>query len=76
MSDETDKQEISLSKVRAIVILTAGITVSFTPPLVVLLTFIDCFSRHVPWTPDERILLAMLGAFASIAAFAFTAKKQ
>lgn len=76
MSDETDKQEITLSKARVIVIIAAGITVSLTPPLVVLLTFIDCFSRHVAWVPDERILLAMLGAFASIAAFAFTAKKQ
>jgi len=61
-------------KVRALVIGACGFGAMVTPLYILHLSYQDAVRMHTAWAPDDRILVGMLTAFASITFFAWRTK--
>lgn len=68
------QKETLWDKVRALVIGMCGLGAMVTPLYILHLSYQDAVRMKAAWVPDERILVGMLAAFASITFFAWRTK--
>lgn len=68
---EAEEEATQVVLANARVIMVAGYTAALMPPLVLVFSWIDSLIKNYPWAPDERLLLAMLGAWGLLIGFYF-----
>lgn len=71
MCVEKEEQATQVVIANARVLMVAGYSAALTPPVVLVLSWIDSLIKQYPWAPDERLLLAMVGAWGLLIGFYF-----
>lgn len=64
--EESREAAAKVVAANADVVRVAGYSIASSPPLILMFSWIDSLIKNYPWHPDERILLALVGAFGSL----------
>lgn len=73
---EKEEQATEVVTADARVLTAAGYSAALTPPVWLVLSWIDSLIKNYPWAPDERLLLAFVGAFGLLVGRYFKAARR